>query len=113
MTTHRPHGPQRTWGGRVQSSRADAMLKLSASIDTGRTRNDQVATDLGLWERRDAAEIGERIDALSGVLLDRADEHVTTLLPGYTHLQRAQPIRLAHPLLAWFEMLRRDRGRLD
>ena len=47
------------------------------------------------------------------MLVDRADEHVATLLPGYTHLQRAQPVRLAHHFLAWFEMLRRDRGRLD
>jgi argininosuccinate lyase len=86
---------------------------LGGKLHTGRSRNDQVATDLRLWARRAADEVGERIDALSGVLLDRAEEHVTTLLPGYTHLQRAQPIRLAHHLLAWFEMLRRDRGRLD
>jgi argininosuccinate lyase len=192
MTTDRPHGAHRTWGGRFQGSLADAMLRLSASVDvdralaeddiegslaharaleragvlssdelarmqkgleavlgeiregkmkwdpaledvhmniearlteiigplggklhTGRSRNDQVATDLRLWARRAAAEIGERIDVLSAVLLDRAEEHVGTLLPGYTHLQRAQPVRLAHHLLAWFEMLRRDRGRLD
>src|SRR5262249_41081506 len=65
------------------------------------------------WARRAASEINETIDALSGVLLDRAEEHVTTLLPGYTHLQRTQPVRLAHHLLTWFEMLRRDRKRLD
>jgi argininosuccinate lyase len=86
---------------------------LGGKLHTGRSRNDQVATDLRLWARRAAAEIGEAVDALSGVILDRAEEHVSTLVPGYTHLQRAQPVRLAHHLLAWFEMLRRDRGRLD
>jgi argininosuccinate lyase len=86
---------------------------LGGKLHTGRSRNDQVATDLRLWARRAAAEIGEAVDALSGVIVDRAEEHVTTLVPGYTHLQRAQPVRLAHHLLAWFEMLRRDRGRLD
>jgi argininosuccinate lyase len=86
---------------------------LGGKLHTGRSRNDQVATDLRLWARRAASEIGESIDALSSVLLDRADEHVATLVPGYTHLQRAQPVRLAHHLLAWVEMLRRDRGRLD
>src|SRR5262249_7166409 len=73
----------------------------------------QVATDLRLFARRAATEIGEAIDRLSGVLLDRAEEHASTLVPGYTHLQRAQPVRLAHHFLAWFEMLQRDRGRLD
>jgi argininosuccinate lyase len=86
---------------------------LGGKLHTGRSRNDQVATDLRLYARRAAAELGEGIDRLCGVLVDRAEEHVTTLLPGYTHLQRAQPVRLAHHFLAWFEMLRRDRGRLD
>jgi argininosuccinate lyase len=86
---------------------------VGGKLHTGRSRNDQVATDLRLYARRAAAEIGEGVDRLSSVLLDRAEEHLTTLLPGYTHLQRAQPVRLAHHLLAWFEMLRRDRGRLD
>jgi argininosuccinate lyase len=86
---------------------------VGGKLHTGRSRNDQVATDLRLYARRAAAELGEGIDRLCGVLVDRAEEHVTTLLPGYTHLQRAQPVRLAHHFLAWFEMLRRDRGRLD
>ncbi len=95
-------------------ARLTAILgPLGGKLHTGRSRNDQVATDLRLWARRAASEIGDAIDALSRVLVDRAEEHVATLLPGYTHLQRAQPVRLAHHLLAWFEMLRRDRGRLD
>jgi argininosuccinate lyase len=87
--------------------------EVAGRLHTGRSRNDQVATDLRLWARRAASEIGDAIDRLSRVLVDRAEEHLTTLMPGYTHLQRAQPVRLAHHLLAWFEMLRRDRGRLD
>jgi argininosuccinate lyase len=86
---------------------------VGGKLHTGRSRNDQVATDLRLFARRAAATLGARIDDLSRVLLDRAEEHIGTLLPGYTHLQRAQPVRLAHHLLAWLEMLRRDRGRLD
>src|SRR4029453_5789281 len=85
---------------------------LGGKLHTGRSRNDQVATDLRLWARRAASDIATAIDQRCRVVLDRADEHVTTLLPGYTHLQRAQPVRLAHHFLAWFEMLRRDRGRL-
>jgi argininosuccinate lyase len=109
-----------TWDPALEDVHMNVEARLTAIIGplggklhTGRSRNDQVATDLRLWARRAASEIGEAIDGLSGVLLDRAEEHVTTLLPGYTHLQRAQPVRLAHHLLAWFEMLRRDRGRLD
>lgn len=86
---------------------------VGGKLHTGRSRNDQVATDLRLYARRAASELCTAIDRLCLVLVDRAEEHVTTLMPGYTHLQRAQPIRLAHHLLAWFEMLRRDRGRLD
>jgi argininosuccinate lyase len=97
----------------VEARLTSLIGPLGGKLHTGRSRNDQVATDLRLWARRAATEIGEAIDALSSVLLDRAEEHVTTLVPGYTHLQRAQPVRLAHHLLAWFEMLRRDRGRLD
>jgi argininosuccinate lyase len=97
----------------VEARLIEIVGPLGGKLHTGRSRNDQVATDLRLWARRAASEIGEAIDGLSGILVERAEEHVATLLPGYTHLQRAQPVRLAHHLLAWFEMLRRDRGRLD
>lgn len=186
-----PAGANRTWGGRFDSSPADTMLRLSASVDvdkaladvditgsiaharglhragvlteaeldaivgglerirdeiargemqwsderedvhmnvesrlvelvgatggklhTGRSRNDQVATDLRLWSRAAADAVTLRIDALSRVLVDVAERHVGTVLPGYTHLQRAQPVRLAHHVLAWFERLQRDRGRV-
>jgi argininosuccinate lyase len=96
----------------VEARLIELIGPLGGKLHTGRSRNDQVATDLRLWGRRAAADIATAIDQLCRVLLDRADEHVTTLLPGYTHLQRAQPVRLAHHFLAWFEMLQRDRGRL-
>jgi argininosuccinate lyase len=85
---------------------------IGGKLHTGRSRNDQVATDLRLYTRRRVGEILGLLAGLRRVLLDRAEEHVGTLLPGYTHLQRAQPIRLAHHLLAWLEMIERDAGRL-
>ncbi|HEX9295351.1 MAG TPA: argininosuccinate lyase [Polyangiaceae bacterium] len=97
----------------IEARLIEIIGPLGGKLHTGRSRNDQVATDLRLWARRAATHIGERLDTLCGLLVDRAEENTNTLLPGYTHLQRAQPVRLAHHLLAWFEMLRRDRGRLD
>ncbi|MDB4985272.1 MAG: Argininosuccinate lyase [Myxococcaceae bacterium] len=81
-------------------------------LHTARSRNDQVATDMRLWTREACHATMGRIDAFMRVLGARAREHVDVLMPGYTHLQRAQPVRLAHHLLAWTEMLERDRGRL-
>jgi argininosuccinate lyase len=96
----------------IESRLIELVGPLGGKLHTGRSRNDQVATDLRLYARRAADEIGERIAELMRVIVTRAAEHVGTLLPGYTHLQRAQPVRLAHHLLAWYEMLKRDRGRL-
>jgi argininosuccinate lyase len=80
-------------------------------LHTARSRNDQVATDLRLYARRSAVELIAGIDRTRLALLRRAREHADTLLPGYTHLQRAQVVTLGHHLLAYAEMLRRDRGR--
>jgi argininosuccinate lyase len=82
-------------------------------LHTARSRNDQVATDMRLWTREACHGTMARIDALIAVLAVRARGQVDVLMPGYTHLQRAQPVRLAHHLLAWTEMLDRDRGRLE
>jgi argininosuccinate lyase len=83
----------------------------AGKLHTGRSRNDQVATDLALF-LRDAGLATERgVHQLRAVRLERAREHVDTLLPGYTHLQRAQPVRLAHQWLAHVEVLGRDAGR--
>ncbi len=82
-----------------------------ARMHTGRSRNDQVATDLVLYTREAAAETVLRIEGLMGALLEAAREGTGVTLPGYTHLQRAQPVFLAHHLLAYFWMLGRDRER--
>lgn len=86
--------------------------KVGGKLHTGRSRNDQVATDLRLWCRRRSAEVIEAVEHLANTLLDRAEEHLDVLMPAYTHLQRAQPSRLSHHLMAWQEMLWRDRSRL-
>jgi argininosuccinate lyase len=83
-----------------------------AKVHTGRSRNDQVATDLRLWWRDAGREIGLRVVELQGVLVRRAEEAGEIFLPGYTHLQRAQPVLLAHHLLAHFWALDRDVDRL-
>ncbi|MGD9797611.1 MAG: argininosuccinate lyase [Acidimicrobiia bacterium] len=83
-----------------------------AKLHTGRSRNDQIATDLRLWCKREIAEVVDRVVALQAVLLERADEAGDAYLPGYTHLQRAQPVLLAHHLLAHAWALVRDVDRL-
>lgn len=85
---------------------------VGGKLHTGRSRNDQVATDLRLWIRRRLDETVTAISELAGVLVDRAEREIDVLMPAYTHLQRAQPSRLSHHLLAWQELLLRDRGRL-
>jgi argininosuccinate lyase len=94
-------------------SRLTALVgDAGGRLHTGRSRNDQVATDMRLWVRRHAELTQRSITGLVAVLSVRAAGTVDVLMPGYTHLQRAQPIRLAHHLLAWCEMLLRDHGRL-
>jgi argininosuccinate lyase len=80
-------------------------------LHTARSRNDQVATDLRLYARRACVDIVSGIDRARLALCRRAREHAATLLPGYTHLQRAQVVTLGHHLLAYAQMLSRDRGR--
>jgi argininosuccinate lyase len=81
-------------------------------LHTGRSRNDQVATDLRLWAKRELAGVAQGVLALQDVLLERAEAAGDTYLPGYTHLQRAQPVLLAHHLLAHGWALARDVDRL-
>ncbi|MFO0649154.1 MAG: argininosuccinate lyase [Polyangiales bacterium] len=97
----------------VESSLTAREGDVGARLHTGRSRNDQVATDMRLWARDACARVGRSLDRLALTLVTRADDEVDTLLPAYTHIQRAQPNRLAHHLLAWVEMLGRDHGRLD
>ena len=81
-------------------------------LHTARSRNDQVGTDIRLYLRTQIQEIQRQLRQFQGVLLKLAETHVETLIPGYTHLQRAQPLSLAHHLLAYFQMAQRDWLRL-
>jgi argininosuccinate lyase len=86
---------------------------VGTKIHAGRSRNDQVAAAFRLYVEDAAGEAVDAIDVLLSVLLDRAEAEADTLMPGYTHLQRGQPVTLGHHLLAWVEMLERDRRRFQ
>ena len=85
---------------------------VGRKLHTGRSRNDQVATDFRLWMRQSIDDLAANVRELQTSLLDFAEAHRDVVIPGYTHLQRAQPVLLAHWTLAYFEMLARDRERL-
>jgi argininosuccinate lyase len=85
---------------------------VAGKLHTGRSRNDQVGTDARLWASRAAAQLDQDIRGLQQALLDRATATIDVLMPSYTHLRRAQPVRVAHWLLAHFWALDRDRQRL-
>jgi len=95
----------------LESALGERIGPVAAKVHTGRSRNDQVATDLRLWLRRTAGDVDERILGLERALVSLASRHPDAVLPGTTHLQPAQPVLLAHHLLAYVEMLERDRGR--
>jgi argininosuccinate lyase len=96
----------------VTESRLAALIGASAGrLHTGRSRNDQVATDFRLWVRDAIDAVDEGLAALQRALVTRAGEHAESIMPGFTHLQTAQPVTLGHHLLAYYEMLRRDRSR--
>src|ERR1700680_3427442 len=84
---------------------------VGGRLHTARSRNDQVATDLSMYTRERSIAAREAVGALMKTLLDRAEEHIDWPMPGYTHLQRAQPVYLGHHLLAYVWMLQRDRSR--
>ncbi len=95
----------------AESRLAEIIGEPAGRLHTARSRNDQVATDLKLWVR-DAIDALERsLSGLQAILIERAEEHAETVMPGFTHLQTAQPVTLGHHLLAYVEMLGRDRGR--
>ena len=89
-----------------------AVGDLSRKLHTGRSRNDQVATDLKLWLAGAAADIERSLAALVRALVELAERNAALPMPGYTHMQRAQPITVGHHLLAYVEMLARDRSRV-
>ncbi|MEO5369247.1 MAG: argininosuccinate lyase [Magnetococcus sp. DMHC-1] len=96
----------------VESRLRDLIGPMAGKLHTARSRNDQVATDLRLYLRDEVDAIRTSLRALQKGLLDLATTHVEVILPGFTHLQIAQPVSLAHHLLAYFEMLDRDWGRM-
>ena len=84
---------------------------VAGRLHTARSRNDQVATDFKLWVRDSIDAVQDALSALQRKLLDRAEAHADAVMPGFTHLQSAQPVTLGHHLMAWFEMIARDRSR--
>ena len=96
----------------VESELVAAIGDPGYKLHTGRSRNDQVATDLRLFLRGEIDATGELIRDLQRALIDLAEANRDRVIPGYTHLQRAQPVLFAHYLLAYYEMLKRDRARL-
>ena len=97
----------------IESRLIQLIGDAGRKLHTGRSRNDQVATAFRLWLREEVIEISKITRELQKSLLDAAENQKEAVLPGYTHLQRAQPILWAHWCLAYFEMLARDRERLD
>ena len=97
----------------IEARLTERIGSAGARLHTARSRNDQVALDMHMYMKREVVEIGELLLNFEQVLLTVAKEHEKTLMPGYTHLQRAQPITFAHHLLAYFNMLQRDFRRLQ
>jgi len=95
----------------VEHRLTELIGPAAGRLHTARSRNDQVATDFKLWVRAAAEEAGAAIAALQRALVARAEQHADTVMPGFTHLQVAQPVTLGHHLLAYHEMLKRDRSR--
>lgn len=95
----------------VERRLTEKVGEVGGKLHTGRSRNDQVALDLRLYLREETGRVVNQIRSLQKALVAQAERHIDTVLPGYTHLQRAQPISLAHHLLAYYEMLERDRTR--
>ena len=95
----------------VEHRLGELIGPAAGRLHTARSRNDQVATDFRMWVRSAIAETDGAIAAFQRILLTRAEEHAESLMPGFTHLQTAQPVTLGHHLLAYYEMLRRDRSR--
>jgi len=90
-----------------------ALGSVGRKLHTGRSRNDQVATDIRLWGRSEISNLKSQVSNLQKSLVTLADKNSGVIIPGYTHLQRAQPVLLAHHLLAYVEMLARDAARFD
>ncbi len=97
----------------VEARLFEIIGETAGKLHTGRSRNDQIATDIKLWIRNASLSVVETITKLQSGLLELASKHTDSIIPGYTHLQRAQPVSLAFHLLAYFEMLERDKTRFN
>jgi len=97
----------------VEQRLKELIGEPAGRLHTARSRNDQVALDFKLWVRRACDEVSHEVRALVAALINRAEEEAATVMPGYTHLQPAQPVTFGHHLLAYVEMLGRDLGRLS
>jgi argininosuccinate lyase len=95
----------------VEARLAELIGPTAGRLHTARSRNDQVATDLRLWLRAAIDRIDQAMRELQHALIDRAEAEADTVMPGFTHLQIAQPVTFGHHLMAYVEMIRRDRGR--
>src|SRR6202140_3884088 len=95
----------------VEARLAELIGEAAGRLHTARSRNDQVATDLRLWVREACARADNGLLALQRALLTQAERHVQTIMPGFTHMQPAQPVTFGHHCLAYVEMAARDRGR--
>ena len=95
----------------IEKRLTDKIGDAGKRLHTGRSRNDQVATDVRLWLRATSDTVLAGINKLQNSILDLADQHVDTIMPGFTHLQVAQPVTFGHHLMAYFEMLKRDAER--
>src|SRR5262247_452711 len=96
----------------VESRLAELIGPAAGRLHTARSRNDQVATDFRLWVRGAVDRVDAAMRDVQAALIDQAETHADAVMPGFTHLQIAQPVTLGHHLLAYVEMLGRDRGRL-
>jgi len=95
----------------IEAALTDMIGITGKKLHTGRSRNDQVATDIRLYMRDEISLIIAELKRLQVALIDLAEQHAETIMPGFTHLQTAQPVTFGHHMLAWFENLERDRGR--
>jgi argininosuccinate lyase len=96
----------------VEARLAELVGPAAGRLHTARSRNDQVATDFRLWTRNAIDQLDRQMRALQEALLGQAERHAATVMPGFTHLQIAQPITFGHHIMAYVEMVGRDRGRL-
>jgi argininosuccinate lyase len=97
----------------VESALGDEAGKVGRKLHTGRSRNDQVALDARMYLKAETLSIIDGLFALQKVLVEMAQKHHDVVMPGYTHMQRAQPVLFAHHLMAYYEMFKRDRERME